>query len=57
MLRQKIEILMNTYGVKQEAIISCLNSNRVTFGNKMKDNSFTEAEKYSLLSKYGALLK
>ena len=57
MLKQKIEILINTYGVKQEAIISCLKSNRVTFGSKMKDNSFTETEKSLLMSKYGALLK
>ena len=57
MLKQKIEILLNTYGVKQEAIISCLCTNRVTFGNKMKDNSFTESEKIALMSKYGALLR
>lgn len=57
MLRQKIEILINTYGVKQEAIISCLCTNRVTFGVKMKDNSFTDAEKTALMSKYGALIK
>jgi hypothetical protein len=57
MLRQKIEILKNTYGVKQEAIISCLNSNRVTFGVKMKDNSFTDSDKNALMLKYGALIK
>lgn len=57
MLKQKIEILINTYGVKQEAIISCLRTNRVTFGNKMKDNSFNESEKIALMSKYGALLR
>lgn len=57
MLRHKIETLMEEFGVKQEAIISCLNTNRVTFGKKMKDNSFTESEKSMLILKYGALLK
>ena len=55
MLRDKINMLINEYGVKQEAIISTIGSNRVTFGKKLKDNSFTSDEYSKLNSKYGKL--
>ena len=56
MFKLKIEKLLNEFGIKQEAIIELINSNRVTFGKKLKDNSFTEEEKTVILNKYGALL-
>lgn len=57
MLRKDINKLINDYGVKREAIINCLNSNRPTFSKKMKDNSFNDADRFLLYNKYGALLK
>jgi hypothetical protein len=57
MFRIKLERLMNEFGVKQEAIIATINSNRVTFGKKLNDNSFSDKEKELILSKYGSLLK
>ncbi|HZK68772.1 MAG TPA: hypothetical protein VFC36_04150 [Paludibacter sp.] len=56
MFRLKLERLMNEFGVKQEALIETINSNRVTFGKKMADNSFTDGEKGQILLKYGKLL-
>jgi len=56
MFKLKIERLMNDFGVKQEALINTINSNRVTFGKKMIDNSFTPQEKEKILTKYGKLL-
>lgn len=47
---------MNDFGIKQEALIETINSNRVTFAKKLKDNSFTEKEKQLILDKYGKLL-
>lgn len=56
MFKQKIERLLNEFGIKQEVIIELINSNRVTFGKKLKDNSFSDDEKTKILNKYGALL-
>lgn len=56
MFRLKIERLMNEFGVKQEALIETINSTRVTFGKKLKDNTFTDEEKHLILNKYGKLL-
>ena len=56
MLRQDINRLIDDFGVKQEAIIKTLNSNRVTFAKKMRDNSFDEKDRKSLHEKYGSLL-
>jgi len=56
MFREKINRLLNEFGVKQEALIEVIKSNRVTFTKKMKDNSFSEDEKALILNKYGALL-
>lgn len=56
MFKQKVDRLLNEFGIKQEVIIELINSNRVTFGKKLKDNSFTEEEKAKILNKYGALL-
>lgn len=47
---------MNEFGVKQEALIETIGSNRVTFGKKMADNSFSPIEKERILLKYGKLL-
>ena len=57
MLREDINKLINDYGVKKEAIINCLNSNRPTFSKKMKDNSFNSDDRFLIYNKYGALLK
>ena len=56
MFRLKIERLMNEFGVKQEALIETINSTRVTFGKKLKDNTFSDEEKRLILDKYGKLL-
>jgi hypothetical protein len=47
---------MNEFGVKQEALIETINSTRVTFGKKLRDNTFTDDEKRLILEKYGKLL-
>lgn len=56
MFRLKLERLMNEFGVKQESLIDTINSTRVTFGKKMKDNTFSDEEKRLILDKYGKLL-
>lgn len=56
MLKDKVKILMSNYGVKQEAIIEQLNTNRVTFTKKKKDNSFDESDRVLLYQKWGKLL-
>jgi hypothetical protein len=56
MFRLKLERLMNEFGVKQEALIETINSTRVTFGKKLKDNSFSNEEIRLILDKYGKLL-
>lgn len=56
MFREKINRLLNDFGIKQEALIEVIKSNRVTFAKKMKDNSFSEEEKALILNKYGSLL-
>lgn len=48
MVRIRIQRLINDYGVKKEKIIEILETNRVTFAKKMKDNSFSEDDKYKL---------
>lgn len=47
---------MNEYGVKQEKIIEILETNRVTFGKKMKDNSFTPEDCHNINNKFGKFL-
>ena len=42
MFKLKLERLMKEFGVKQEALIETINTTRVTFGKKMKDNSFSD---------------
>lgn len=56
MFREKVKILMDDFGIKQEAIIALIKSNRNSFGKKMKDNTFTEKDKMLILEKYGSLL-
>lgn len=56
LFKQKIERLLTEFGIKQEALILTINSNRVDFGRKLKDNSFTEMDKQLILLKYGSLL-
>jgi hypothetical protein len=56
MFRLKIERLLKEFGIKQEAIIELIGSNRVTFAKKMANNSFSESERAAILNKYGALL-
>lgn len=57
MLRNDINRLINDYGVKKEAIISTIGSNRVTFAKMMKDNSFDPAHRNRLHSKYKGILQ
>jgi DNA-binding protein Fis len=56
MLKNKIERLMTDFGVKQEKIIEVLGTNRVTFGKKLKDNSFTPDDCHRLNVKFGKIL-
>jgi len=56
MFKHKVEKLINEFGIKREYLIELINSNRVTFPKKLKDNTFTEEEKLKILSKYGNLL-
>jgi len=57
MLKKEIERLIFEYGVKREAIIKTIDSNRVTFSKKLNNNDFTELDKTRIYNKYGALLK
>jgi len=57
MLKKEIERLIFEYGVKREAIIKTIDSNRVTFSKKLNSNDFTELDKTKIYNKYGALLK
>ena len=56
MLKVDIEKLINDFGVKKEAIIKHIGSNRVSFSKKLNDNSFTNNEKILIKNKWGALL-
>jgi hypothetical protein len=56
MFRDKVQKLMDSFGVKQEYLIILINSNRNAFPKKMKDNSFTPDEQNKILSKYGKLI-
>lgn len=47
---------MNEFGVKQEALIETIGSNRVTFAKKMADNSFSASDVEKVMLKYGKLL-
>lgn len=47
---------MEEYGIKQQALIDLINSNRVSFPRKVKDNSFEPEEEKAILNKYGSLL-
>jgi hypothetical protein len=56
MLRNDINKLINDYGVKKEAIINTIGSNRVTFAKMMKDNSFNPHHRARLYLKYRGIL-
>ena len=56
MLRNDIDKLIRHYGVKREAIIKVLQTNRVTFGKKLADNSFDAIDKSRLYSLYRGIL-
>lgn len=56
MFRDKVNILINEFHIKQIAIINLINSNKITFKKKLNDNSFSESDKKAILNKYGALL-
>jgi len=57
MLKEDILKLIKEYGVKREAIIKTIGTNRVSFQKKLDDNSFSINDKYFLYAKYGKLLK
>ena len=56
MFKLKIDKLINEFGIKKEKLIELIGSNRVTFGKKLKDNSFTNEEQSKIMSVYGPLL-
>ena len=56
MFKLKVERLINEFGIKKEKLIEIIESNRVTFGKKLKDNSFDEWEQSEILKVYGKLL-
>lgn len=57
MFKNKVHILINDYHIKKIALINLIDSNKVTFDKKMKDNTFSGLEQSLILSKYGALLR
>ena len=56
MLRDKINRLTKDFGIKKRIIIEALETNRVTFGKKMKDNSFTPDDCHRINDKFGKFL-
>ena len=56
MLRDNINILTKDFGIKKRMIIETLDTNRVTFGKKMKDNSFTSDDCHRINDKFGKFL-
>lgn len=56
MFRDKVLRLLNEFHIKQQALIELIDSNRVTFPKKIKDNSFEPEEEKKILEKYGSLL-
>ena len=56
MFKNKVNRLINEFHVKKIALIDLIDSNKVTFGNKLKDNTFTPEEQRVILKKYGKLL-
>lgn len=56
MFRDKVKKLMEEYGVKQQALIKLIDSNRVSFPKKLESNSFEPEEEKKILNKYGSLL-
>lgn len=56
MFRDKVLKLLNEFHIKQQALIDLIDSNRVTFPKKIKDNSFEPEEEKKILEKYGSLL-
>lgn len=55
MFKEKVKILINEYHIKRNALIDLIGSNRVSFGKKLNDNSFTKEEQNKILKKYGSL--
>jgi len=56
MFKHKVNKLINDYHVKKIALINLIESNKVTFDRKLKDNTFDEKEKSIIINKYGKLL-
>ena len=56
MFREKVKRLINEYGIKQNAIIELIESNRVAFPRKIRENNFSQDEQQKILNKYGSLL-
>lgn len=56
MFKIKIKRLIDEFGVKQNKLIELIESNRVEFGKKRKDNSFSLKEQKQILDVYGKLL-
>lgn len=56
MFREKVKRLINEYGIKQNAIIELIESNRVAFPRKIRENNFSPDEQQKILNKYGSLL-
>lgn len=56
MFKTKVERLINEFHIKKIALINLIESNKVSFDNKLRDNSFEEEDKRKILGKYGSLL-
>ena len=54
---EDVKRLINEFGIKQSVIISEIGSNRVTFPQKLAENTFTSQEQEKILSKWGNLIK
>lgn len=56
MFNHKVKRLIHEFHIKQIALIELIGSNKVSFKNKMNDNSFSDSDKIAILNKYGSLL-
>jgi hypothetical protein len=56
MFKIKLNRLINEFGIKKNKLIELIESDRVDFGKKLKDNSFTDEEQKKILDIYGSLL-
>ena len=56
MFKNKVNTLIKDFHVKKIALVNLIDSNKVSFDKKLKDNSFEPEEEKIIMDKYGALL-